>query len=84
MGAKPFGPISVLAVVLALALVSGAAPAQDAQGDDAIDTALAYIGKNAAELGVTRADVAGLAVTSAYTSRHNAVTHVNLNQRYRD
>ncbi|MGH3011810.1 MAG: M36 family metallopeptidase, partial [Gaiellaceae bacterium] len=54
------------------------------QGDDAIDTALAYVGKNAAELGVTRADVAGLAVTSAYTSRHNAVTHVNLNQRYRD
>ena len=84
MGAKPFGPISGPDLVLVLALVAGAAPAQDAPSAGAIDTALEYVEKNAADLGVKRADVADLVVTSAYRSRHNGVTHVNLNQRYRD
>jgi extracellular elastinolytic metalloproteinase len=80
------GPISVLVVVLvvALALVPGATSAPDTESEDAVHTALAYVGKNAAALGVTSADVADLVVTSAYRSRHNGVTHVNLNQRYRD
>jgi extracellular elastinolytic metalloproteinase len=84
MGGKHLGPISVLVVMLVFALVPGATSAQDAASDDAVGIARAYVEKNAADLGVTRADVADLVVTSAYRSRHNGVTHVNLNQRYRD
>jgi extracellular elastinolytic metalloproteinase len=43
---------------------------------------VAYVDANAAALGVTRADVGDLVVTSAYSSSHNGVTHVNLNQRH--
>ena len=86
MRVHPAGPTSVLVVVLAvaLALVPGAVSAPAADSEDAVDTALAYVAKNAAELGVTSADVRDLVVTTAYRSRHNGVTHVNLNQRYRD
>ena len=85
MRAHQYGPIAVLVVVLALAfaLVSGATSAPETS-EDAVAVARAYVAKNAAELGVTRADVSDLAVTSAYRSRHNGVTHVNLNQHYRD
>ena len=78
------GPISVLVVLLVLALVPGATSATDAASDDAVATALAYVGKNGAELGVMSADVGDLVVTSASRSRHNGVTHVSLNQRFRD
>ncbi|MGH3113623.1 MAG: hypothetical protein ACRDOP_09160, partial [Gaiellaceae bacterium] len=86
MQAHRSGPLSVLVgvLVVALALVPGATSAPDTEGADAVATAFAYVDENAAKLGVTRADVADLAVTSAYRSRHNGVTHVNLNQRYRD
>jgi extracellular elastinolytic metalloproteinase len=86
MRVHPAGPISVLVVVLALAvvLVPGATSAPAAQSEDPVATALAYVGKNPAELGVTSADVRNLVVTSAYRSRHNGVTHVNLNQRFGD
>jgi extracellular elastinolytic metalloproteinase len=86
MRVHPSGPISVLFVVLALALalVPGAVSARDTESEDPVDTALAYVGTNAADLGVTGADVRHLVVTSAFRSRHNGVTHVNLNQRYRD
>jgi protocatechuate 3,4-dioxygenase beta subunit len=79
-----YGPIAAVVAVLTLALVPGATSAQGTASDDAVDTALAYVGENAAELGVTSGDVRDLAVTSAYRSRHNGVTHVNLNQRFRD
>jgi extracellular elastinolytic metalloproteinase len=46
------------------------------------DTALRHLSENAAALGVERADVAELAVTSEYRSRHNGITHVNVNQRH--
>ena len=49
-----------------------------------LDVALGYLDKNAAELGVTRADVTDLVVTSKYRSTHSGVTHVNLNQRFQD
>ena len=39
--------------------------------------------RHAAKLGVTRADVADLAVTSEYRSAHNGVTHVNVSQRHK-
>src|SRR5687768_9301921 len=79
-----------LALALAaatLALVPSAMPAADTRTASsteagAVDVALAYADANAADLGVTRADVADLVVTSAYKSSHNGVTHVNLNQRF--
>ena len=49
-----------------------------------LDVALSYLDKNAAELGVTRADVTDLVVTSKYRSTHSGVTHVNLNQRFQE
>ncbi len=91
MRSKPFW----LAVVLAIALVPlpvGATqeeappPGLDmlsAPSDgDPVDLAIAFIQDEAATYGVSRADVADLAVRSSYTSKHNGVTHVNLMQRY--
>ena len=84
MSLRPPGGILVIVVALvALALVPGAFPASDAgAGGDALEIALDHVSANAADFGVTRADVADLVVTSQYTSAHNKVTHVNLNQRY--
>jgi extracellular elastinolytic metalloproteinase len=76
---KPFWASMVLVVSL-LAAAPGSLSAQSSV--DALDVALTYADKNAAQLGVTRADVADLFVTSNYRSSHNGVTHVNLNQRY--
>jgi Zn-dependent metalloprotease len=59
-------------------LASTSAPAQGVDSGGAID----YVKDNAAKLGVTRADVADVFVTSKYTSSHSGITHVNLNQRY--
>jgi extracellular elastinolytic metalloproteinase len=78
----------VLALAAAtLALVPSAMPAADTGTTSsaeagAVDVALRYVDANAAKLGVTRADVADLVVTSSYTSSHSGVTHVNLNQRF--
>ncbi len=72
-------------VVLAASLVAiAAAPGSlSAQTNaDALDVALTYVDEHAAQLGITRADVTDLFVTSNYRSAHNGVTHVNLNQRY--
>src|SRR5688500_2834880 len=80
---KPPGPILALAATLvALAFVPGSMSAANAGSTDPYDVALSYLDKKAAELGVTRADVADLFVTSQYRSAHSGVTHVNLNQRY--
>ena len=78
---KPFWASLVLVVSL-LAAAPGSLSAQSSA--DALDVALTYVDKNAAQLGVTSADVADLFVTSNYRSSHNNVTHVNLNQRYQD
>jgi extracellular elastinolytic metalloproteinase len=92
MSSRPPGLLLVLvAALVGLALVPGSMSAPDdgsesAQATDAgdpLDTALSHVRENTAELGVTSADVADLFVTSRYTSRHNGVTHVNLNQRFR-
>ena len=70
--------------VTALVLVPSSLSASDvATGDDPVDRALSYVAENPAALGVTRADVADLFVTSSYTSAHSGVTHVNLNQRFK-
>ncbi|MFA9431823.1 M36 family metallopeptidase [Egicoccus sp. AB-alg2] len=46
------------------------------------DIATSYFREEAATYGLSSSDVADLAVRSSYVSRHNGVTHVNLNQRY--
>jgi extracellular elastinolytic metalloproteinase len=52
----------------------------DAAGNP-VDVAIRYVQDNARDLGVASRDVADLAVSSAYRSSHNGVTHVNLSQR---
>ena len=77
--------LALVTAAAALTLVPGAASAADESGAskaDAVSTALAYAKAKPGALGVTGADVADLVVTSAYTSKHNGVTHVNVNQRY--
>ncbi|MGH7214522.1 MAG: M36 family metallopeptidase [Tepidisphaeraceae bacterium] len=77
-GVRKILPI-LIAVALALpAVASNSAPAQDVDPAGAID----YVKGSAAKLGVTRADVADVFVTSKFKSSHSGVTHVNLNQRY--
>ena len=77
------GTILVLAATLvALAFVPGSMSAESAASTDPSDVALSYLDKNAAQLGVTSADVADVFVTSNYRSAHSGVTHVNLNQRF--
>jgi len=49
---------------------------------DPVAIALDHVAANAAELGVTRADVTDLTVASSYESSHNRVTHVNLSQHF--
>ena len=89
MSRRPPGLLLVLvAALVALALVPGSMSATEggsttaAAEADPVGIALDYARTNAAELGVTRADVADLFVTSAYESSASGVTHVNLNQRY--
>ena len=84
MAFKPPGLVLVLAVLLALALVPGAASApDDGPGGEPLEIALTYLSENAAEVGVTPADLDDLFATSVVRSAHSGVTHVNLNQRYR-
>ncbi len=78
----------LVAALMALVLVPGSMSATDGAGEsqpgvDALSIALDHVTTNAADLGVTRADVANLAVTSSYRSSASGVTHVNLNQRFR-
>ena len=73
------GSLPVLAVGCALA--GGATPAY---GADAREVARAYLGANAQQYGVTSADVADTFVTSMYATPGLGVTHVNLNQRFRE
>jgi extracellular elastinolytic metalloproteinase len=93
MSSRPPGLLLVLVAALtALVLVPGSMSASDGgsesaqagEAGDALDIALSHVRTNTAALGVTSADVADLFVTSRSTSRHNGVTHVNLNQRFRD
>lgn len=75
-----------LGLLLALALMqlpSAGATSAPALPDvsAAVDTAIAHVRDNAASFGVTAADVEDLAVTDAYRSAHNGVTHVYLRQR---
>jgi extracellular elastinolytic metalloproteinase len=92
MSSRPPGlPLALVAALVALVLVSSSTSATDAGSqaaqargaDHAVGIALDHVRENAADFGVASADVADLFVTSRYTSRHNGVTHVYLNQRLR-
>ena len=84
MAFKPPGLVLVLSVLLALVLVPGAGSApDDGTGGEPLEIALTHLSENAAEVGVTPADLDDLFVTSIVRSRRNGVTHVNLNQRHR-
>jgi extracellular elastinolytic metalloproteinase len=74
---------AVVAVLVSLVLSSVAATAATAAqgGDDAREIAFRYLRENAAQFGVTPADLAELAVTTSYRSKHNRVTHVNVQQQ---
>jgi hypothetical protein len=74
--------LAVVLVALAVALVPGSISGAGAQAADPFAVAVEYLDKQAAELGVTSADVADVAVTSQYRTPHLGVTHVNLNQRF--
>lgn len=87
MPARPTGPrLALVSALVALAFVPGSMSGVEggAAASEPLDVALSYLGKNAAELGVTRADVTDLVVTSSYRSTHSGVTHVNLNQRFQE
>jgi extracellular elastinolytic metalloproteinase len=73
---------AVTATVAVLALTP--TTAASAQSSDPLDVALDYVGRHASGLGVARADVADLAVTSRYRSSRSGVAHVNLNQHFRE
>jgi extracellular elastinolytic metalloproteinase len=91
--------ISVLTVALIsmLALPGGALPqAGVANASDGLsfltgpnagapdDIAVGYVQVQAEDFGVSRGDVADLGITSSFVSAHSGVTHVNVQQRYRD
>ncbi len=82
-------------LVLALSLPGSATPATPGENRDGApgapltgpaegdpeDLAIAYIQREPDSLGLTSDDVEELAISSAYTSSHNGVTHVNVQQR---
>jgi extracellular elastinolytic metalloproteinase len=73
---------SLAAAILVLALATPAATARADAVQESVELALAHLQENAVELGVGRADVAELRVSSAYRSRHSGVTHVTVTQRH--
>ncbi len=83
MSRTPFWTLAALVAATALVLAPSSLSASDSgAADDALARALAYVGKNPADLGVTSADVSDLYATSTVRSAHSGVTHVNLNQRF--
>lgn len=72
----PRGLVPALTTAAVLAVPATAA-AQEPR-----DIARDYLTQNAAQFGVSAADVADTTVTSQYVTAGTGVTHVNLNQRY--
>ena len=71
------GPLALFVVLAMLGVAPAAAGAAPAR-----DVALRYAAEHPGKLGVTRADVADLAVTSVTRSARSGVSHVNVNQRF--
>ena len=74
--------LTVVATALVLVSSTFAAAQSGAATAGAVATAKGYVQTHAGTFGATSADVGDLGVTSAYTSKHNGVTHVNLAQQY--
>ncbi len=74
------GFVSPALVVLTLAGVASATPAQ---AGSAADAALDYVQRHKQELGLTGSDLHDVALSSEVASRATGVTHVYLQQRYR-
>ncbi len=53
-----------------------------AQAQSPVDLALRHIEKNQKDLNLTSEDIKHFRVSDLYTSRHNGVTHVYLNQEH--
>jgi extracellular elastinolytic metalloproteinase len=81
MGFKPLAVATALVSLVLGSVAANAAMAAQGSRDDARDIAFRYIRDHAADFGVTPADVAELAVTTSYRSKHNRVTHVNVQQQ---
>jgi hypothetical protein len=80
----PWGVLRLTVVFATVALVATAtATAQTGPpAPNAVATALAYLQANPGTVGATPESIAELAVTSAYRSTHNGVTHVNIQQQF--
>jgi extracellular elastinolytic metalloproteinase len=79
---RPMALAAVMAIALLNpALLPSAGSAERVDPSDAGQIATRLVQHRPARFGVTRADVANLAVTDAYRSTHTAVTHVYLQQR---
>ena len=59
------------------------ATATTAAAGSAVDSARAYLLRHSREMGLTGSDLREVVVSSEVASRHNGVTHVYLQQRYR-
>jgi extracellular elastinolytic metalloproteinase len=81
MAFKAFAVGAALVSLVLGSVTASAATAAQVTGGDARDIAFRYIRDHTADFGVTPADVAELAVTTSYRSKHNRVTHVNVQQR---
>ena len=79
-------PLATLSILVAGAAGAAGEPAgQFLTGPnpgDAHDVAVAYITSQLDTLGLTAADVEGMAVQDRYTTRHNGATHLYFQQRH--
>src|SRR5687768_939219 len=74
---------SLIATTLFL-ILAGSALATPVEAGSAADAALDYVRRHKQDLGLTGSDVNDVVVSSEVTSRHNGITHVYLQQRYRE
>jgi extracellular elastinolytic metalloproteinase len=94
MGRRSIGFVTVLVLAASPLLASPVGASPDDGGPpayefltgpnegDPVDIARTYFQQEAGRFGLDAGDVTDLAVRSSYESRHNGVTHVNLNQRF--
>ena len=80
----PWGVVRLTVAAATVALVATATSAAQTgpPHPNAVAAAIAYVQANPETVGGTAASVTDLAVTSAYRSSHNGVSHVNLQQRF--
>jgi len=79
-----WGVARLIVAVAALALVASATSAAQTgpPAPNSVATAIAYLQANPGSVGVPAVNPADVAVTSAYQSTHNGLTHVNVQQQF--